>query len=118
MPGIGPKIEAQIVSALADPGEPSQPRVCCSTARGSWSSGIARALGGEWPATCGGGATRCERLAVVVAATEPGPCSTGSPSWPQIVAVVEREERRAVGVTVEGVPVELTVAEPASSEPR
>ena len=32
----------------------------------------------------------------------------------QIVALVEQEERRAVGVTVEGVPVELVVAEPAS----
>jgi DNA polymerase (family 10) len=32
---------------------------------------------------------------------------------PQIVAVVERGERRALGVTVEGVPVELVVAEPA-----
>ena len=33
---------------------------------------------------------------------------------PAIVAVVEREERRALGVTVEGVPVELVVAEPAA----
>jgi DNA polymerase (family 10) len=32
---------------------------------------------------------------------------------PAIVAVVEREEHRAVGATVEGVPVELVVAEPA-----
>ena len=31
---------------------------------------------------------------------------------PQIVAVVEREPRRALGVTVEGVPVELLVAAP------
>jgi DNA polymerase (family 10) len=31
---------------------------------------------------------------------------------PQIVAVVEREPRRALGVTVEGVPVELVVPEP------
>jgi DNA polymerase (family X) len=31
---------------------------------------------------------------------------------PQIVAVIEREERRAVGVTVEGVPVELVAAAP------
>ena len=31
---------------------------------------------------------------------------------PQIVAVIEQSERRAVGVTVEGVPVELVVAEP------
>jgi DNA polymerase (family 10) len=31
---------------------------------------------------------------------------------PQIVSVVERQERRALGVTVEGVPVEVVVAEP------
>src|SRR6185503_20117208 len=31
---------------------------------------------------------------------------------PQIVALVEQSERRAVGVTVEGVPVELVAAEP------
>ena len=31
---------------------------------------------------------------------------------PQIVAVIERGDRRAVGVTVEGVPVELVAAEP------
>jgi DNA polymerase (family 10) len=31
---------------------------------------------------------------------------------PQIVAIVEREERRALGVTVDGVPVELVVAPP------
>ena len=51
----------------------------------------------------------------------------GSPSWfpatasvldrfealPQIVAVVERGDGRALGVTVEGVPVELVVAEPS-----
>jgi DNA polymerase (family 10) len=31
---------------------------------------------------------------------------------PQIVALIEQEQHRAVGVTVEGVPVELVVAEP------
>ena len=34
-------------------------------------------------------------------------------SLPTIVSVVEREARRALGVTVEGVPVEVVVAEPA-----
>ena len=33
-------------------------------------------------------------------------------SLPQIVAVIEQEERRAVGLTVEGVPLELVVPEP------
>ena len=53
-------------------------------------------------------------LTVVVAAREAGPgarrvrsrCRSSS-------RVVERSERRAIGVTVEGVPVELVVAEPA-----
>ena len=33
---------------------------------------------------------------------------------PEVVAVLERDERRAVGVTVEGVPVELVAAQPES----
>ena len=37
---------------------------------------------------------------------------TGFAALPQIVAVVEQEERRAVGVTVEGVPIEVVAAEP------
>ena len=36
-----------------------------------------------------------------------------SRSLPAIVSVLERSERRSYGVTVEGVPVELVVAEPA-----
>ena len=37
---------------------------------------------------------------------------------PQIVAVIEQDERRAVGVTVEGVPVEVVAADPSASAPR
>ena len=33
---------------------------------------------------------------------------------PQIVAVIDQAERHAVGLTVEGVPVELVVAEPSA----
>ena len=33
-------------------------------------------------------------------------------SLPQVVALVERDEQRALGVTIEGVPIELIVAEP------
>ena len=54
-----------------------------------------------------------ERLAVVCAATNPEPVLAAFASLAAVVAVVEREARRAVGVTVEGVPVELVVAEPA-----
>ena len=49
---------------------------------------------------------------MVATAERPGPVLEAFAALPAIVAVVERAERRAVGVTVEGVPVELVVAEP------
>jgi DNA polymerase (family 10) len=51
-------------------------------------------------------------LGVVCAAERPEPVLDAFEALPSIVSVVEREPRRAVGVTVEGVPVELVVAEP------
>jgi DNA polymerase (family X) len=54
----------------------------------------------------------CEHLAVVCAAADPAPPLTRFGTLPQIVARLEEGERSAVGVTVEGVPVELVVAEP------
>ncbi len=54
----------------------------------------------------------CEQLAVVCAADDPGPALARFAELPQVVAVVEQAERRALGVTVEGVPIELVVAEP------
>ena len=47
-----------------------------------------------------------EQLAVLVAAEEPAETIARFEALPQIVALVEREERRALGVTVEGVAVE------------
>ena len=52
-------------------------------------------------------------FAVVSSAARPGPVLDAFEALPAIVSVLERSERRAVGVTVEGVPVELVVAEPA-----
>jgi DNA polymerase (family 10) len=54
----------------------------------------------------------CEWLAVVCAAADPAPVLERFAGLPQIVALIEQDEHRAVGVTVEGVPVELVVAEP------
>ena len=53
-----------------------------------------------------------ERFAVVVAADEPGPVLDAFASLPAIVSVLERSAQRSVGVTVDGVPVELVVAQP------
>jgi DNA polymerase (family 10) len=49
----------------------------------------------------------------VCSGARPKPVLDAFERLPEIVAVLEREARRAVGVTVEGVPVQLVVAEPA-----
>jgi DNA polymerase (family 10) len=73
---------------------------------------IAEALGAEIAGDPRRWADTSFDLAVVGAAAGPKPVLDRFASLPQIVAVVEREARRALGVTVEGVPVELVVAEP------
>jgi DNA polymerase (family 10) len=49
---------------------------------------------------------------VVCAADDPEPALTRFGTLPQIVAVLERAARRAVGVTIDGVPIGLIVSEP------
>ena len=81
--------------------------------------GIAAALDGEAAGDVRRWRDACEQLAVVCAAADPSPALERFAALPQIVAVIERRERRAVGVTVEGVPVELVVADAAgASGPR
>jgi DNA polymerase (family 10) len=73
---------------------------------------IAEAVGG----TVAGDVRRwCElsfELAVVTEGHEPARLLDTFERLPAIVVVIDRGERRAVGVTVEGVPVTLVVAEP------
>jgi DNA polymerase (family X) len=54
----------------------------------------------------------CEHLAVVCGASVPGDVLERFAGLPQIVGMIETTDRRAVGVTVDGLPVELVVAEP------
>jgi DNA polymerase (family 10) len=53
-----------------------------------------------------------ELLSVVCVAAEPGLVLARFSELPQIVTLLERGDRRAVGLTVEGVPVELVAAPP------
>jgi DNA polymerase (family X) len=112
VPGIGPKTEAKLLEALAREHEP-RPRQGLLLNR-AWElvGGIAAALDGHAAGDARRWRDSCERLAVVCAAADPGPVLARFADLPQIVAVVEQEERRAMGVTVEGVPVELVAAEP------
>jgi DNA polymerase (family X) len=112
VPGIGPKTEARLLEALAREHEP-RPRQSLLL-NGAWElvGGIAQALDGHPAGDVRRWRDSCEWLAVVCAASDPGPVLARFAALPQIVSVIEREERRALGVTVEGVPVELVAAEP------
>jgi DNA polymerase (family X) len=110
--GVGAMTEARLLEGLSR--EP-QPRQGLRLNRAlELVGGIASALGG----TVAGDPRRfrdsCERLAVVCGSPASAPLLERFLELPQIVAELERSERRAVGVTVEGVPVELVVAPPAS----
>ena len=111
VPGIGPKREARLLDALAREGEP-RPRALLLNRAWELAGGVAAALGGEVAGDVRRWRDSCEHLAVVCAAPDPADVLARFGALPQIVAVVEQAERRAVGVTVEGVPVELVAAEP------
>ncbi len=112
VPGIGPKTEARLVEALARESELA-PRQGLLLSR-AWElvGPIAAALGGEPAGDPRRWRDSCEWLAVVCAASEPQSVLGRFAALPQIVALVKQGERRAVGVTVEGVPVEFVAAEP------
>ena len=112
MPGIGPKTEARLLEALAREAEPRPRRGLLLNRARELVGGIAAALDGEPAGDVRRWRDSCELLAVVCAAPDPRPVLARFAALPQIVALVEQDERRAVGVTVEGVPVELVVAEP------
>jgi DNA polymerase (family X) len=112
VPGIGPKTEARLLEALADEAEP-RPRQGLLLHRAlELVGGVAAALDGQAAGDVRRWRDSCELLAVVCAARDPRSVLARFGELPQIVALVEQNERRAVGVTVEGVPVELVAAEP------
>jgi len=112
VPGIGPKTEAQLLEALSREDEPRPRRGLLLNRAWELVGGIASALGGEAAGDVRRWRDSCEHLAVVCAARDPGQLLGRFAALPQVVAVVEQAERRIVGVTVEGVPVELVVAAP------
>jgi DNA polymerase (family 10) len=115
--GIGPKTESRLLEALAREAEPHphpHPRrgLLLNRAR-ELLDGVATSLGGEAAGDPRRWRDSCERLVVVCAAADPRGVLAQFAALPQIVAVIEQGERRSVGVTVDGIPVELIAAEPA-----
>jgi DNA polymerase (family X) len=116
VPGIGPKREAELQAALARGISSERPRRVLLLNRGlALTHELADAMGGVAAGDARRFRDRCEHLAVVLAAEDPDEALERFERLPQIVALVEREERRAVGVTVEGVAVELVVPTPGAA---
>jgi DNA polymerase (family 10) len=109
--GVGPVTERKLRDGLERAKRGQERAVLPSRAR-SLLGEIAGGLGGEVAGDPRRFADVCTDLAVVVCTTRPAETLAAFERLPQIVAVVEREGNRAVGVTVEGVALELRLAPP------
>ena len=115
VPGIGPKTEARLVAALSrERPTAQQPRPLLLNRARALVEAIASALGGEVAGDPRRWRDASEQLAVVCASERPEELLREFERLPQIVSLVQRDSRRALGVTVEGVAVELVVAPPES----
>ncbi len=110
VPGIGPKTAARIDEGLAGLAT-ARPRRGMTLNRALALVGeVAAALGGEPAGDPRRGSELSTRFAVVV----PQERLADAEDLPQLVAVLERDERRLVGVTADGNPIEVIGATPES----
>jgi DNA polymerase (family 10) len=114
VPGVGAKTEARLLGALAREPEPAAERGLLLNRAQELVGAIAAALGGEPAGDVRRRRDDCRDLVVVSAAPDPEDTLDAFAQLPQIVAVVAREERWSVGVTVDGVAVRLCVAPPGA----
>src|SRR5215207_5924885 len=112
VPGVGPQTEARLLDALARHERPRPQRSLMLPSARELVDGIAAALDGEVAGDVRRWRDACELLAVVCASEDPATAVSRFAGLPQIVAVIEQSESGAVGLTVEGVPIELVVTEP------
>jgi DNA polymerase (family 10) len=112
VPGIGAKTEERLLVALNREGEPRPQSGLLLNRAWDLVGGVASALGAEVAGDVRRWRDSCERLSVVCATQDPGPVHSRFAELPQIVAVIEGNEHRSVGVTIEGVPLELITATP------
>jgi DNA polymerase (family X) len=110
--GIGEKTEARLLEALARQAETRPVRGLLLNRARELVGGVADALDGEAAGDVRRWRESCEVLAVVCAAPDPRPILARFAALPQIVALIDQDERRALGVTIDGVPIELVAAEP------
>ncbi|MGH3030403.1 MAG: PHP domain-containing protein [Gaiellaceae bacterium] len=109
VPGVGPKTQAKLQGALEREGRPRPRRGLLLNRSRPLLAALAAAVGGEMAGDPRRWRETSEHFAIVTRDTN---ALDRFAELPEIVAVVERDERRALGVTVEGVPVELVVSAP------
>ena len=109
--GIGPVTEQKLRERL-EPERAVQRRGLTLDRARALVGEIAEALGGEIAGDARRWADVCTELAVVVPTTQPARKIAAFEQLSPIVVLVERGERRAVGVTVDGIAVELLLPHP------
>jgi DNA polymerase (family X) len=108
-PGVGPATEAKVLEALSrEPQAPARRGLTRNRA-----SALATAIGAPLGAVPAGELRRgCELVhRVVLVSSEAGALERFA-AQPEVVAELERDEQHVVGVTVEGIPVELVATSP------
>jgi DNA polymerase (family 10) len=113
VPGIGTQTEQRLLAALEREGTPQPPKGMVLNRARALLEEIAAGVGGEVAGDPRRWADVSFDLAVVSASAKPAHVLDAFEALPAIVSVLERSERRAIGVTVDGVPVELVVPDPA-----
>jgi DNA polymerase (family 10) len=105
-PGVGPTTEAKVLAALSREPQPARRGLTRNRALA-----LAAAIAEPLDAVPAGELRRGRELVhrLVLVSQEPGALGRFV-TQPEVVAVLERDERRAVGVTVDGIPVELVAA--------
>jgi len=108
--GIGPHTERKIIAGLARERPQRRRGLLLNRARA-----LADAIARELDADVAGEVRRWRDVVYELALVSSAPDALERlERSPTVVAIVEREANRAVGVTVEGIPVELTTADAAS----
>jgi DNA polymerase (family 10) len=107
-PGVGPATEAKVLAALSE-----EPRPAWRGLTRNRALALADSIAAPLGAVAAGELRRgCELVhRILLVSREPGALERFA-GRPEVVAVLERDARRAVGVTVEGIPVELVAARP------
>jgi DNA polymerase (family 10) len=107
-PGVGPATEAKVLAALSQDPQPARRGLTRNRALA-----LAAAIAAPLDAVAAGELRRsCELVHRLVLVSSAPDALERFVSQPEVVAVLERDDRHAVGVTVDGIPVELVAAPP------